>query len=129
MLNTNDAAIVQSFSTLPCAVSKYCHGADMSHMTSYNSHQIHECAVPIQTCLIQPTMIFTMQHCAISSGSTARLVCFNYTVNSFIVYHRRRNFHLVLRVVHAAYFLQKMAHVGLGEIYLQGALGFCESVF
>ena len=79
--------------------------------------------------LIQPTMIFVMQHCAISSGSTAGLFCFKYTVNSLTVYHRRRNFHLVLRVVHAAYFLKKMAHVGLGEIYLQGALGFCESVF
>ena len=63
----------------------------MSHMTSYNSRQIHECAVPILTCLIQPTMIFTMQHCAISSGSTARFLCFNYTVNSLIVYHKVTN--------------------------------------
>ena len=55
--------------------------------------------------------------------------CFKYTVNSIVVYHRRTNVHLVLRVIHAAYFLQKMPHVGLGEIYLQGALGFCESVF
>ena len=77
--------IGQSFTTLPCAVSKYCHDADMSYMISYNSHQIHDCAVPILTCLIQPTMIFMMQHCAISSGSTARFWCFKYTANSLIV--------------------------------------------
>ena len=72
-------------------------------------------------------MTFMMQHCA--SDSTARHLCFKYTVNSLVVYHRRTIFNLVLRVVHAAYFLKKMVHVGLGEIYLQGALGFCESVF
>ena len=43
---------------------------------------------------------------------------------SLVVYHRKTNFVLVLRVVHDAYFLQKMAHIFLGEIYLQGALGF-----
>ena len=50
-----------------------------------------------------------------------------FQVNSFVVYHRRTNFHLVLRVVHTAYFLQKMALTVLGEIYLQRAFGFCES--
>jgi len=70
-------------------------------------------------------MTYMMQYCAIS---TARFLCFKYTVNSLVVYHRRTNFHLILRVEHAAYFLQKMAQVGLGEIYLQGALSFCESV-
>ena len=94
-------------------------------MTSYNLHQIHDCAVPV-TCLIQPTMTFMMQHSAISSDSTAILLCFKYTVNSLVVCHRRTNFQLVLRVVH---FLQKMAHVDLDEIDLQDALGFCESVF
>ena len=73
-------------------------------------------------------MTFIVQHCAISSDSTARFLCFKYTGNSFVVYHSRTNFHLVLKVVHAAYFLQKMAAEVFGEIYLQGALGFCESV-
>ena len=73
-------------------------------------------------------MTFMMQHCAISSDSTGRLLCVKYIVNSLVVYHRRTNFNLVLGVVHPAYFLQKMAHVGLSEIYVQGALGFCECV-
>ena len=81
----------------------------MSNMTSYNWHQIRYCAVPIATCLIQPTMTFMMQHYAISSDSTARLLCFKYTVNSLVLYLRRTNFHLVLRVVHAVYFFQKIA--------------------
>ena len=50
-------------------------------------------------------------------------------VDSLVVYHRWRYFHSLLSVVHAAYFLQKMAHVVLGEISLQGAFGFCERVF
>ena len=66
-------------------------------------------------------MAFMMQHCAISYDSTARLLCFKLTAKYLIVYHCRTNSHSVLRAVYAAYFLQKMAHIVLGEIYLQCA--------
>ena len=94
-------------------------------MTMYNRDQIQDRAVPELTYLIQPTMTVIMQHCAISYDTTARLLCFKLTA---IVCHCRTNCHSVLRAVHAAYFLQKMAHIVLGEIYLQCEFGFCEIV-
>ena len=43
------------------------------------------------------------------------------------IFHRM-NYHLVGSVVCAADFFQKAAHDVLGEMYLQGAFDFCESM-